>query len=248
MLATQTNKQILIVDRDVAAVEPLRQKLTDCGFCVRALTDGPGAVAAMAEQPPHLVIIDWNMPGFAALEVIQGVRRARVPQAMRLIILSALAGEQDVVTGLNLGADDYIAKPYSLREVLARVSAVLRSPRHDDTHEALACDELVLDAATNRVTARGRLLNLRGVEYRLLEFLMSHPGRTFNRTQLLAQVWGGESEVDERTVDVNVQRLRKILTEPGFEMYIQTVRGFGYRFSAPSVHANGSRSVFPTAG
>jgi two-component system phosphate regulon response regulator PhoB len=235
MLATETNKQILIVDRDVAAVEPLRQRLGEVGFVVRAITDGVAAIAAVAERPPHLVIIDWNMPGLAALELIQGVRSARVPQAVRLIILSALAGEQDVVTGLNLGADDYIAKPFSLREVVARVSVLLRSHPHEVNHPALSCDELVLDASTNRVTARGRLLNLRGVEYRLLEFLMSHRGRTFNRTQLLTQVWGGDSEVDERTVDVNVQRLRKILAEPGFEAYIQTVRGFGYRFAPPTI-------------
>jgi two-component system phosphate regulon response regulator PhoB len=111
---------------------------------------------------------------------------------------------------------------------------VLRAHQYEDQSSALSCDDLVLDASTNRVTAQGRLLNLRGVEYRLLEFLMSHPGRTFNRTQLLAQVWGDDSEVDERTVDVNVQRLRKILTEPGYEAYIQTVRGFGYRFAAPA--------------
>jgi two-component system phosphate regulon response regulator PhoB len=234
MLATEPNKQILIVDRDVAAVEPLRQKLTDAGFTVRAIADGNAALAAVAERPPHLVIVDWNMPGMLALELIQGVRRARLPQAVRLIILSALSGEQDVVTGLNLGADDYIAKPYSLREVIARVSAVLRVHAHEAQQPALCCDELVLDAATNRVTARGKPLNLRGVEYRLLEFLMSHTGRTFNRNQLLAQVWGDDSEVDERTVDVNVQRLRKILSEPGYEAYIQTVRGFGYRFGTPS--------------
>jgi two-component system phosphate regulon response regulator PhoB len=100
---------------------------------------------------------------------------------------------------------------------------------------ALCCDDLVLDAATNRVTARGKLINLRGVEYRLLEFLMEHTGRTFNRTQLLSQVWGGDTEVDERTVDVNVQRLRKILSERGYESYIQTVRGFGYRFAPPAL-------------
>jgi two-component system, OmpR family, phosphate regulon response regulator PhoB len=234
MLATETNKQILIVDRDVAAVEPLRQRLGEAGFVVRAITDGSAAIVAVAERPPHLVIIDWNMPGLAALEVIQGVRKARAPQAVRLIILSALSGEQDVVTGLNLGADDYIAKPFSVREVVARVCSVLRSHQYEDQHSALSCDDLVLDGSTNRVTARGRLLNLRGVEYRLLEFLMSHTGRTFNRTQLLAQVWGDDSEVDERTVDVNVQRLRKILAEPGYEAYIQTVRGFGYRFAAPA--------------
>ena len=233
MLATETNKQILIVDRDVAAVEPLRQKLGEAGFVVRAITDGFAAIAAVAERPPHLVIIDWNMPGLAALELIQGVRSARVPQVVRLIILSALAGEQDVVTGLNLGADDYIAKPFSLREVVARVCSVLRAHQRGDSRSALSCGELVLDGSTNRVTAQGRLLNLRTVEYRLLEFLMSHQGSTFNRTQLLAQVWGGDSEVDERTVDVNVQRLRKILAKPGYEAYIQTVRGFGYRFASP---------------
>jgi two-component system phosphate regulon response regulator PhoB len=236
MLAIESNKQILIVDRDVAAVEPLRQKLSDAGFAVRAITDAVAAVAAVQERPPHLVIIDWNLPGLVAFELIRGVRRA--PQAMRLIILSALAGEEDVVTGLNLGADDYIAKPFSLREVVARVSVLLRSHAHERRNPALSCDELVLDAATNRVTARGRLVNLRGVEYRLLEFLMAHAGRTFNRTQLLAQVWGDDSEVDERTVDVNVQRLRKILSEPGYEAYIQTVRGFGYRFASPSQGAS----------
>jgi two-component system phosphate regulon response regulator PhoB len=233
MLATGTNKQILIIDRDVAAVEPLRQRLGEVGFVVRAIADGSAAISAVAERPPHLVIIDWNMPGPAALEVIQGVRRARTPQAIRLIILSALSGEQDVVTGLNLGADDYITKPFSLREVVARVSVLLRSHPREVQHPALCCDELVLDASTSRVTAHGRPLNLRGVEYRLLEFLMSHRGGTFNRTQLLAQVWGGDSDVDERTVDVNVQRLRKILAEPGYEAYIQTVRGFGYRFASP---------------
>jgi two-component system, OmpR family, phosphate regulon response regulator PhoB len=233
MLATESIKQILIVDRDVAAIEPLRQRLGEMGFAVRAITDGSAALAAVSERPPHLVIIDWNMPGLAALEVIQGVRRARAPQTVRLIILSALSDEQDVVTGLNLGADDYIAKPFSLREVVARVSVLLRAHPHEAHHPALTFDELVLDAATNRVTVSGRPLNLRAIEYRLLEFLMSNRGRTFNRTQLLSQVWGDDSEVDERTVDVNVQRLRKILTEPGYDAYIQTVRGFGYRFAPP---------------
>jgi two-component system, OmpR family, phosphate regulon response regulator PhoB len=237
MLAMDTNKQVLIVDRNVADVEPLRQKLSDAGFMVRAITDSAAAVAAVSERPPHLVIIDWNMPGFAALEVIQGLRCARARQVVRLIILSAQANEQDIVTGLDLGADDYIAKPFSLREVVARVCAVLRTHSHDHQHPALHCDELVLDSVTNRVTAHGRLVSLRGVEYRLLEFLMSHPGRTFDRSQLLAQVWGDDCEVEERTVDVNIQRLRKILAVPGYEAYIQTVRGVGYRFSGPAQNA-----------
>jgi len=201
---------------------------------VRAITDGGAAVTAVAERPPHLLIIDWNVPGFAALDVIQRLRNARAPQTVRLIILSELSGEEHVVAGLNLGADDYITKPFSLREVVARVGVLLRSHSHEAEHLALCCDDLVLDAATNRVTIRGKLVNLRGVEYRLLEFLMAHNGRTFNRTQLLSQVWGGDTEVDERTVDVNVQRLRKILSARGYEAYIQTVRGFGYRFAPPA--------------
>jgi two-component system phosphate regulon response regulator PhoB len=234
MLATDTAKQILIVDRDVAAVEPLRQKLCAAGYVVRAMTDASAAAASVAERPPHLVIIDWNMTGFTALDLIQGIRAARAPQAVRLIILSALSGEQNVVAGLNFGADDYIAKPFSLREAVARVSAVLRSRPRDERSAAFSCDALVLDTATNRLTARGQLVELRGMEYRLLEFLMSNLGKTFNRTQLLAQVWGGDSEIDERTVDVNVQRLRKILSRAGYEAYLQTVRGFGYRFASPT--------------
>jgi two-component system phosphate regulon response regulator PhoB len=235
MAATETKKHILIIDRDVAAVEPLRQKLAEVGFIVRAITDGSAAIAAVAERPPHLVIIDWNSSGLAAFEAIRGVCGACGPRGVRLIILSALAGEQDVVTGLELGADDYITKPFSLCEVVARVRTVLRSHQHESRRSVLSCDDLVLDVSTSRVTYRGQLLNLRGIEYRLLEFLMSHVGRTFNRTHLLAQVWGGDSEVDERTVDVNVQRLRKILVEPGYDAYIQTVRGFGYRFAPPAV-------------
>ncbi len=134
-----------------------------------------------------------------------------------------------MVSGLNMGADDYITKPFSLREVVARIKSVLRI-RTQDNRGALSFERLTLNTATNRVTARGVPLIVRGAEYRLLEFLMSHPGRTFNRTQLLAQVWAGDEDIDERTVDVNVQRLRKILTEPGYQACIQTVRGFGYRF------------------
>jgi two-component system phosphate regulon response regulator PhoB len=235
MLASDTHKQILIVDRDVAAVEPLRQKLGEAGFVVRAITDGSAAAIALDERPPHLLIIEWNVPGLGALDVIQKLRRNGAAHDIRLIILSDLSGEEHVVTGLNLGADDYITKPFSLRETVARVCVLLRSHAQQPDHEALRCDDLVLDASTNRVTAHGKLINLRGVEYRLLEFLMSHSGRTFNRTQLLSRVWGGDTEVDERTVDVNVQRLRKILSERGYEAYIQTVRGFGYRFAPPAM-------------
>ena len=234
MLATENSRHILIVDPDLAAIEPVRQRLSDLGFNVRSEVDGAAAMSRFSDRPPVLVILDWNMPGFAALELIRRVRAVRAPQVVRLIILSELASEHDVVTGLESGADDYIAKPYSPREVVARVLAVLRSHRLRERNTALSFDELELDSVTNRVSARGQLLNLRGAEYRLLEFLMSHAGRTFSREQLLSQVWGKDCDVDVRTVDVNVQRLRKILTDPGYEDYIQTVRGFGYRFAVPT--------------
>jgi two-component system, OmpR family, phosphate regulon response regulator PhoB len=235
MLATDTSKQILIVDRDVAAVEPLRQKLSEAGFVVRSITDGSAAAAAVAERPPHLLIVEWNVAGLAALELIQELRRNGTGHDIRLIILSDLSGEEHVVNGLNLGADDYITKPFSLREAVARVCGVLRAHVQQSDHRTVGRDDLVLDASANRVTAQGKPMPLRSVEYRLLEFLMSHSGRTFNRTQLLSRVWGDDTDVSERTVDVNVQRLRKILSESGYESYIQTVRGFGYRFSPPAV-------------
>jgi two-component system phosphate regulon response regulator PhoB len=234
MHAIEGQRQILIVDRDLVAVESLRQELSGVGFAVRAVTDCSAAAVSIAERPPHLVIVDWNMPGFTALDLIEGIREARAPQRIRFIILSALAGEHNVVAGLNFGADDYITKPFSRREVVARVCAVLRSRPAPQT-TTIRCDALVLDSATARVTVRGRSINVRGTEYRLLEFLMSNLGRTFNRNQLLTQVWGDDSDVDERTVDVNMQRLRRALSEAGYEAYIQTVRGFGYRFAAPPI-------------
>jgi two-component system, OmpR family, phosphate regulon response regulator PhoB len=230
MLAAENQKHILIVDRDAATVEPLLQQLTHAGFVVLASSDGAAAIVAVELRPPQLVIVDWNMPGLAPRELLECVRKARLVQPLRLIILSDLSGEQEIVSGLNMGADDYIAKPFSVREAVARIQAVLRVRRHAG-NVALSFDSLTLNTATNRVTAQGAELNVRGAEYRLLEFLMSHPGKTFNRTQLLAQVWAGNAGIDERTVDVNVQRLRKLLAKPGYEACIQTVRGFGYRFT-----------------
>jgi two-component system, OmpR family, phosphate regulon response regulator PhoB len=233
MMSTDFRKQILIVDRDAAIVEPLRQRLSDGGFMVRVMTDGTAGLTAATEQPPHLLIIDWDLPGFATLDVIKEVQLLRAPQPVRLIILSGASGDDHVVTALNLGADDYIVKPFSIREAVARITGVLRTSKHLRPRTALKFAELELDSSTNRVTAGGRPINVRGTEYRLLEFLMSHTGMTFNRTQLLTRVWGGDAEVDERTVDVNVQRLRKVLKAAGYEAYIQTVRGYGYRFGAP---------------
>jgi two-component system, OmpR family, phosphate regulon response regulator PhoB len=229
MLAAEEQKHILIVDPDAETAGPLRQQLQLAGFIAVAIREGATAMTVLQERAPHLVIVNWNMAGLAPLELFEWVRKTRLVQPLRLIILSDQSGEQEIVSGLNMGADDYIAKPFSVREAVARIHAVLRT-RHHPHHPALRFDSLTLNTSTNRVTAQGALLNVRGAEYRLLEFLMSHPGRTFNRTQLLAHVWAGHTHIDERTVDVNVQRLRKILAKPGYNACIQTVRGFGYRF------------------
>lgn len=177
MQAAGNQNQILIVDRDIASVEPLRQQLSHAGFVVTAITDASRAAAAIADRPPRLLIFEWNMQGLAPLELIEHVRTARRLHPFRLIILSELCEEHDIVSGLNMGADDYITKPFSLREAAARIQAVLRARCGDGQHEALSFERLILNTATNRVMAEGVPLNVRGAEYRLLEFLMSHPGR-----------------------------------------------------------------------
>jgi two-component system, OmpR family, phosphate regulon response regulator PhoB len=226
--------RILILDGNTAGIEPLCRRLTELDFSVSVVADGATALQLMSAVPPRLVILDSALPGLEAIELIRRVRRTRELRGVRLIILSSRASEHDIATGLNGGADDYIAKPFSLREVVARVSAVLRCRASEaDAGSELSFEDLVLNSSCNRVTARGKLINLRAVEYRLLEFLMSHAGRAFNRGQLLVNVWGRDRDVDERTVDVNVQRLRKILGGLGYESCIETVRGFGYRFAAP---------------
>jgi two-component system phosphate regulon response regulator PhoB len=180
-----------------------------------------------------LVIADWDLPRHGGLELVDSVLHANPPHGVGLIIVSALSGDHDVVTGLELGADDYIVKPYSAREVVARARAVLRTRARRQCHGNVSLGELKLDAAAGSVAAGDRVLPLTPVEYRLLEFLMTHPGKAFKRRHLLGEVWGASTEVDERTVDVNVQRLRRLLEESGCDAYIQTVRGFGYRFAAP---------------
>lgn len=242
-LMLEAEKHILIVDADVAVVEPLRHKLSDAGFVVRMITDAAAASELVAQRPPHLVIVDWNVRGLMVLDLIRRTRAVRFPQPVRLIILSALADEQEVVAGLDIGADDYIVKPFSLREAVARVCAVLRPRQRSPRPAALACDSLVLDLTYQSVTARGQPINLTGIEYRLLEFLMSNAGRTFSRAQLLEFVWGDDAALDSRTVDVNVRRLRKMLSEQGFESYVRTVRGYGYRFAVPDAGSSDAPSA-----
>jgi two-component system phosphate regulon response regulator PhoB len=231
---SKNTAQILIFDQDVAGVASLRPGLESAGFSVDLSTDKTAAMEAISTRPPLLVIVEWDLPRNGGLELIDAVLRANPPDGVGLIILSSLSGDNDVVTGLELGADDYIVKPCSPREVVARTRAILRTRSRRQSRGSISLGELELDAAAGSVAARHRVLPLSPVEYRLLEFLMKHPGKAFRRRHLLGEVWGAATEVDERTVDVNVQRLRRLLEESGCEAYIQTVRGFGYRFAAPN--------------
>lgn len=232
IMSAETARQILIVGPDGAVGIPLRDKLMEAGFSVRCAVDRAAVTAILMEHPPHLVIVDSNVPNFMALNLILEIRSALPSHAIRFMILSPFADEDEVVTALNVGADDYLAKPYSVREVVARASGLLRSKQRRPRRSLFVCDPLVLDCAIHRVTAHGRILTLTGVEYRLLEFMMSNIGRALDRLELLAHVWPDHAHLDARTVDVNVQRLRKILAGCGCEEYVQTVRGLGYRFSA----------------
>ena len=229
------SQSVFVLEDDADISRLVQHHLEAAGFTVRPYLTPTNLIPDAERQPPALFLLDIMVPGGDGLDVCRRLRANAALSTIPIIFLTARAGENDRVLGLELGADDYITKPYSLRETVARVCVLLRSHSQQSDHQALRCDDLVLDASTNRVTAQGKLINLRGVEYRLLEFLMAHSGRTFNRTQLLSRVWGGDTEVDERTVDVNVQRLRKILSERGYEAYIQTVRGFGYRFAPPAM-------------
>lgn len=232
--------QVVIVDRHVAAVEPLRLSLAAAGFAVRVITDQNAAIAAIVERPPALVFFDSQPLCNDGVELLGAIRTAaRHSGSLRgsigLIILSASSGEQDVVNSLNLGADDYVIKPYSCREVVARAKAVLRVRSRNHHPPSLICGSLELDTVTTRAHACSRPLVLTPLQFRLLEFLMRNCSKAFSRAQLTAAVWGMGRTIDERTVDVNVQRLRKLLTPPGCQMYITTVRGFGYRMDAPSI-------------
>lgn len=217
--------------------------LCDAGLIVCVVSDKAAAISTIMERPPHLVIVDWDLARGGTPEFIRVVRTSYPsgcsrPHGIGLIILSASSAEHDVIDGLNLGADDYIAKPYSSREVVARAQAILRVHLRNNRAASLICGDLVLDLATTTAMAFSRRLDLSPMEYRLLEFFMKNPERTFNRAQLLAEVWGVGCDVDERTVDVNVLRLRKLLAQPGCGTYIQTVRGFGYRLAVPLATKN----------
>ncbi|MFP5356908.1 MAG: phosphate regulon transcriptional regulator PhoB [Gammaproteobacteria bacterium] len=225
------NKLILIVEDETSIREMIRFALARADFRVAEAANAQDARLRMADERPDLILMDWMMPGVTGIELTREIKAAPTTRDIPIIMLTARAEEEDKVRGLNLGCDDYLAKPFSFPELIARIQAVLRRTLPGGEEERVAVNGLEVDAASQRVTAKGQPVRLGPTEYRLLHFFVSHPERVYTREQVLDRVWGQNVYVEERTVDVHIRRLRKALEPHGFADMIQTVRGTGYRFS-----------------
>lgn len=222
--------RILIVEDEAPLALLLAYNLEAGGFQVDREERGDEAELRLMESPPDLVILDWMLPGVSGLEICRRLRAREVTKTLPIIMLTARGEEAERVRGLSVGADDYVVKPFSVPELMARVRALLRRSRPERVASRLSAGEIELDRETRRVHRSARELHLGPTEFRFLEFLMEKPGRVFSRGQLLDSVWGTSSEIDERTVDVHVGRLRKALSRGGERDPIRTVRGSGYSF------------------
>jgi len=225
--------KILIVEDEAPIREMISFHLARAGFETLEADDCKRARQILADERPDLALVDWMLPDMSGLELTRMLKRDKNNEDLAIIMLTARADEFDKVAGLEGGADDYITKPFSPRELVARIQAVLRRAKTADS-DLVSAGVLELDTAGHRVSASGREIRLGPTEYRLLRFLMTHPDRVYSRTQLLDRVWGANVYVEERTVDVHVRRLRKALQTEDADEYIQTVRGAGYRFSTRS--------------
>ena len=225
-------KQILVVEDERPIREMIAFGLRRAGFEVREAVDARSGREEVANKRPDLLLVDWMLPDTSGLEFTRALKRDRETSELPIIMLTARAEEGDKVAGLEGGADDYITKPFSPRELLARINAVLRRASPGEGSERIEIEGLVLDQSSQRVSAGERTVALGPTEYRMLAFFMTHPERVYTREQLLDRVWGGNVYVEERTIDVHIRRLRKALEEYGYDRLIQTVRGSGYRFSA----------------
>ena len=239
MMGLQSNSEenvaapkLLLVEDDPALAELLEYRFRSEGYTVRVTPDGDEALIFAAEETPDLVILDWMIEGTSGIEVCRRLRRSKSTAHVPIIMLTAREAEDDRVRGLDTGADDYLTKPFSPRELLARVAAVLRRVRPALAGETLVVGDLKLDPVAHKVERSGQRLAVGPTEYRLLKFFMERPGRVFSRGQLLDGVWGTGSEIEERTVDVHIRRLRKAITMDSAADPIRTVRSAGYALEA----------------
>jgi two-component system phosphate regulon response regulator PhoB len=227
---------ILLVEDEPAIQELIAANLTRAGHHVLRAGDAEAAQRLVRDALPDLILLDWMLPGTSGLDFARRLRAEERTRSVPLIMLTARGQEQDKVLGLEAGADDYITKPFSPRELVARIKAVLRRRSPQTTEDVVEIGGLRLDPATHRVSAGSVPVNLGPTEFRLLHFLMTHAERVHSRTQLLDHVWGDHVFVEERTVDVHIRRLRAALELSGHDRLIQTVRGSGYRLSAELPH------------
>lgn len=226
------SERILIVDDEAAIREMIAIALDLAGFDCMEAEDGLVAHQIIVDERPSLVLLDWMLPGLSGVDLARRLKREEATQEIPIIILTAKCEEDNKIQGLEAGADDYVTKPFSTRELLSRIKAVLRRSSHRSAEKVIDVGGLRLDPVGHRITALEHPVDMGPTEYRLLEFFMSHQERAYTRSQMLDQVWGGNVYVEDRTIDVHIRRLRKALEPHGFDRYIQTVRGTGYRFSA----------------
>ncbi len=223
-------KVVLVVEDERPIRDMLAFNLGRAGYEVKAAANGRDARAAIADCFPDVILMDWMLPDISGLELTRQLKRDPDTREIPVIMVTARVAEDDRVTGLEGGADDYVSKPFSPRELIARIRAALRRGAGNEEDVATA-GLLKLDSGSHRVSVGDSEISLGPTEYRLLEFFMNHPERVYSRGQLLDRVWGGNVYVEERTVDVHIRRLRKALTPFGYQTFIRTVRGAGYRFS-----------------
>jgi two-component system phosphate regulon response regulator PhoB len=226
-----TAAKILIVEDEAPIREMIAFHLSRAGYDTLEAPDCRSARELLADERPDLALVDWMLPDMSGLELTRQLKRDKDNEDLAIIMLTARADEFDKIAGLEGGADDYVTKPFSPRELIARIQAVLRRSG-TDKNETVSSGVLTLDSAGHRVSANGNEIKLGPTEYRLLKFLITHPDRVYSRSQLLDRVWGASVYVEERTVDVHIRRLRKALAVEAADAYIQTVRGAGYRFSS----------------
>lgn len=224
--------RLLLVEDDQALAELLEFRFKAEGYDVIATSDGDEALMLASEQAPDLVVLDWMIEGTSGIEVCRRLRRTKQTAHVPIIMLTARESEDDRVRGLEIGADDYVTKPFSPRELIARVGAIMRRIRPALAGESITVGDLKLDSAAHRVVRRGQSLTLGPTEFRLLRFFMEHPGRVFSRDQLLDAVWGTGSDIEMRTVDVHIRRLRKAIELPHAPDPVRTVRSAGYALEA----------------
>ena len=221
---------VLVVDDEPDIREVIRFALEATGFETEEAADAGAALEMIRRNPPDLLLLDWMLPGRSGLDLAKQLKEDPRTEGLPIIMVTARTEERDLIKGLGGGADDYITKPFSPRELIARLKALLRRAGQQ-TEDKLNVLGLQLDPSSHRVTLQGEPLSVTPIEFRLLHFFMTHPERVFSRQQLLDQVWGNGAYVEERTVDVHIRRLRKILEVSDHDKLIQTVRGAGYRFS-----------------